>query len=205
MPGFPVLHQSKHMPLYGSRVRGLETENKEKGDGMWQKETSEEETLRQKYQSKLLLLKSQSHQMKRGICVVYFDHLLRICLVFCIVLIPMTLLTALPLLSSALKENLFSGMESCPQSLVLYRPLLWWTEGTLVCRSGAVNSALPWRSATHSLIHLGWGLAENLRSDKAQLCPCDPAHWVLSFYRCVEKVGMEQAQAGMADLLDAGC
>lgn len=105
MPGFPVLHQSKHMPLYGSRVRGLETENKEKGDGMWQKETSEEEALRQKYQSKLLLLKSQSHQMKRGICVVYFDHPLRICLVFCIVLIPMTSLTALPLLSSALKEK----------------------------------------------------------------------------------------------------
>lgn len=58
-------------------------------------------------------------------CVVYFDHPLSLCLVFCIVF--MTLLTALLLLASALKQNPFSGMESSPQSLVLCRPVLWWS------------------------------------------------------------------------------
>lgn len=52
----------------------------------------------------------------------------------------------------------------------------WW--------SGAVNSVLLWCSLTESLTHLGWVLAENRRSDKAQLCLFDPAHWVLNLYRC---------------------
>ena len=52
--------------------------------------------------------------MNRGICVVYLDHPLRLCLVFCSALMPVTPLAALPLLSSALKENPFSGMESSP-------------------------------------------------------------------------------------------
>lgn len=129
-------------------------------------------------------------------CVVYFDHPLGLCLVFCIVF--MTLLTALLLLASALKQNPFRGMESSPQSLVLCRPVLWWSKGTGAAGQGQ-NSVLPYCSVTESLNHLGWVLEENLRSDKAQLCVWDPAHRVLSFYRCLEKVGTEQAQAGMAD------
>lgn len=62
-------------------------------------------------------------------CVVYFDHPLGLCLVFCIVFIAGTLLTAPLPLSSALKQNPFSGVESSPQSLVQCRPVLWWSEG----------------------------------------------------------------------------
>lgn len=136
--------------------------------------------------------------MKRGVCVVYFDHPLGLCLVFCSIPMPITLLTMSPLLSSALKEKPFSGVESGRQSPLLCRPVLWWTEGIRAAGWGRWT----WSSASslwQSLIHLGWILAENLRYDKAQLCLCDPAHWVLSFYRCVEKVGMEQAKAGLAD------
>lgn len=45
-------------------------------------------------------------------CVVYVDHPLGFCLVFCIVFIATTLLTALPPPSSALKQNPFTGAET---------------------------------------------------------------------------------------------
>lgn len=45
-------------------------------------------------------------------CVVYVDHPLSFCLVFCIVFIAMTLLTALPPPSSAFKQNPFTGTET---------------------------------------------------------------------------------------------
>lgn len=70
-----------------------------------------------------------------------------------------------------------------------YKKTLVWdweqslVDGTLLyrdwkCWLGAVIVVLLWCSLTESLIHLGWILAEILRSDKAQLCLCDPAHWV---------------------------
>lgn len=82
--------------------------------------------------------------------------------------------------SSTLKRNIDWDKEQ-----------FWWAEwtGTTGGEQCAVHFGCP---LTEALIHLGCVLAQNLRSDKAQLCPCDPAHWVLSSYRCEEeKVGMQ--------------
>lgn len=125
MPDFPVLHQSKHMPLYGSRVRRLETKNMQKREGGWHKER------RKMWKDRKAMVGCYYWKAKViKWCVVYFDHPLSLCLVFCIVFIAGTLLTAPLPLSSALKQNPFSGMESSPQSLVQCRPVLWWSEGT---------------------------------------------------------------------------
>lgn len=85
----------------------LDTKNKQKG--RWHKEN---ERRRRRHKDRNTMVHCDCWKAKViKWCVVYFDHPLGLCLVFCIVL-PRTLLTALLLLSSALEQNPFSGMES---------------------------------------------------------------------------------------------
>lgn len=124
----------------------------------------------------------------------WFKPSCRLCLVFCSFLMPTALLIEWPPLLSALRENPISGMitvpsyccccaDQCSDEVSGPRAEGWGSE-LLPPPVLSDRVSNPYRSSP----------ADNLRSDKARLCVFDPAHCVLSFCRCVEKVGMDQDQ-----------
>lgn len=125
-------------------------QNLGEGEGRWQNEERDEEVFRQKYQGKLLLLKSQSHQMERHLCSLFRPPSMPL---FSLLLCSYAhdSVGCIASLSIALKEKplQLDGEQSrsrwhCADQCSHELKRVWG------CWSGAVNSVLPWYSLTES-------------------------------------------------------
>lgn len=168
---------------------GRETEAEETRRKVTQREKGEEELPGLKHHVGLLLLKSQSHQM---MCSLWWPpSRLLFSLLYCFHSHDSADCTASTIQCPQTKSIYWdregapgvSGAPGAPEVQDTGAVLTVGVRGTGVLAGGpelCVSPAAPWQK------HLGW--TWGAKSDKAQLHPRDSAHWVLNFYRCLEKV-----------------